>query len=188
MTKSESPSAKQQAGTSKKKAERRSSTENAVSATALRDGDQLFAKLVSLANLRKTWNAVRKEAKLHIARDAVDCLDWAVSIDATLPQLCEQLLSGDYTPSPPSRYELAKSKGSYRIITVPNIRDVLVYRLLCDEALRLGMPSKVKGAFFSRRHKATPVGNTFDLKDEPYLRFFNIWLKYQEYRTKAKLN
>lgn len=73
-------------------------------------------------------------------------------------------------------------------MTVPNIRDALVYRLICDEALAVATPSKVPGAFFSRRHKTTPVGKTFDLEDDPYLRFFDVWLRYQEYRTRTMLN
>ena len=73
-------------------------------------------------------------------------------------------------------------------MTVPNIRDALVYRLICDEVLELATPSKVPGAFFSRRHNRTPVGKTFDLEDDPYLRFYQIWLRYQEYRTRTMLN
>lgn len=158
------------------------------SAERVLDNDQQFAELVSLTRLRNTWGEVRKEAKQHRVRDAVDCLDWAVSIDATLVQIRENLLSGEYTPSPPTRYELAKSRGAYRIMTVPNIRDAVVYRLICDEALAVATPSKVPGAFFSRRHKTTPVGKTFDLEDDPYLRFFDVWLRYQEYRTRTMLN
>lgn len=135
-----------------------------------------------------TWGAVRKEAKDHRVRDVLDCLDWAISIEATLTQLSESLLTGTYTPGAPMRYELAKSRGSFRIVTVPNIRDALVYRLICDEALAIAMPGKVPGAFFSRRHKTTPVGRTFGLHDDPSLRFFDVWLRYQEYRSRTMLN
>lgn len=109
-------------------------------------------------------------------------------VEATLPQIHRSLMSGEYIPSPPTRYELAKSHGSYRIVTVPNIRDALVYRLLCDEVLELALPSKAPGAFFSRHHAKTPVGRTFSLDDDPYLRFFDIWLRYQEYRTQTMMN
>jgi len=153
-----------------------------------RDEERRFLDIVSSANLRKTWNQIRKEARYHTVRDPIDWLDWAVTVEATLPQIREDLLSGEYVPSWPARYELPKSKGSYRVITVLNIRDALVYRLICDKALELALPTKVPGAFFSRRHDATPVGRTFHLKDDPYLRFFDVWLRYQQYRTRTMLN
>jgi hypothetical protein len=153
------------------------------------DDDQRFAYLVSLGRLRSTWRAVRKEARDHDVRDPLDCLDWAVTIEASLPQIQATLLSGDYVPAPPARYVLAKSKGSFRLMTVPNIRDALVYRLICDEALNLASPAKVKGAFFSRRHQKVPIGRMFNVdEDDPYCRFFDIWLRYHQYRTLTMLN
>jgi hypothetical protein len=130
-----------------------------------------------------------KEARDHDVRDPLDCLDWAVTIEASLPQIQAALLSGDYVPSPPARYVLAKSKGSFRLMTVPNIRDALVYRLICDEALNLASPGKVKGAFFSRRHQKVPIGKMFNVdEDDPSGRFFDIWLRYHQYRTLTMLN
>lgn len=149
--------------------------------------EQRFRDLFSRKNLRKTWGTVRREARHHRVRDAVDWIDWAVTVDATLSQLRESVISGKYVPSPPSRYELAKSHGSYRTITVPHIRDAVVYRVISDAALEFAIPSKVPGAFFSRRRAATPVGKTFGLKDDPYLRFFDIWLRCNEYRTRTLL-
>jgi len=152
-------------------------------------GDEArFKELFSISNLGRVWKVIRREAREHRVRDAIDCLDWAVNMEVTLPQLRERIMSGEYVPSPPTRYELAKSMGSYRVMTTPNFRDALVYRIICDRALELALPAKVKGAFFSRRHQVTPIGNTFNLSDDPYLRFFDIWLRYQEYRTRTLLN
>jgi hypothetical protein len=147
-----------------------------------------FVALVSPARLRATWTLVRREARQHRIRDVVDFLDWARSIDETLPELSRSLVTGEYAPAPPARYELAKARGSFRTITVPSLRDALVYRLICDEALTLATPEKVPGAFFSRRHSATPVGRTFSVDEDPYLQFFEIWKRYQQYRTKTLLN
>jgi hypothetical protein len=152
------------------------------------DDDQRFSDLVSLKNLRQAWTSIRKEAKKHRVRDPIDCLDWANTIEATLAQIREHLLSGEYTPSPPTRYTLAKSKGAFRVMTIPNIKDALVYRLICNWAYELALPAKVPGAFFSRRHKTSPVGETFNLEDDPSLRFFDVWLRYHEYRTLTLLN
>ncbi|WP_406699437.1 RNA-directed DNA polymerase [Singulisphaera sp. Ch08] len=149
---------------------------------------QDFENLFSLGKLRTTCNSIRKEIRLLRARDAVDWLDWFLTLDASLEQLREQILEGDYTPTPPSRYELGKSKGAFRIITSFNICDALVYRHISDAALEAALPRKVQGAFFSRRHSATPIGKTFSVSDDDaYLNFFQVWLRYNEYRTHTLL-
>ena len=149
--------------------------------------DQRFESLISLDNLRSTWRQLRREVREQAVRDPVDWLDWSVTVDATLPQLRESLLNGRYVPCTPIRYELAKSKGAYRVITVPNIRDCIVYRLLCDEALRVATPQKVPGAFFSRRHQMTPVGQTLAISD-PSSGFYEIWKRYNQYRARTLLS
>jgi hypothetical protein len=74
------------------------------------------------------------------------------------------------------------------VITAFNMRDAIVYRHICDEALERATPEKVPGAFFSRRHSATPVGNTFSLGADEYHTFFEIWLKFNQYRSHTLLN
>lgn len=150
--------------------------------------DVKFEELFSQKNLRTTWNTIRKESRSHRVRDCLDYIDLAVTIDASLKKLREAILSGDYTPTPPSRYELAKSKGAFRLVTIPNLRDALVYRLISDNALERAIPEKVPGAYFSRRHKATPIGTTLNIEEDPYLSSFNIWFKYQEYRSQTLLS
>jgi len=173
---------------SAKKAKAKSAQKAGTTKPSLANEDARFKDLFSLANLRKTWKAVRREARDHQVRDPIDWLDWSVAIEATLPQIQEDIISGAYVPCTPARFEMAKSHGSYRVMTIPNIRDAVVYRVVSDKALELANPHKVGGAFFSRRHSKTPVGNTFNLEDDPYLRFFNLWLRYQEYRTRTLLN
>lgn len=164
------------------------STRPALARTGI-DDERMFSDLVSIGNLRNTWKQVRKEIREHRIRDCIDWLDWAISIDKSLPELQEALLSGEYTPFTPMRYELAKSKGAFRVITLPNIRDILVYYLICDRALDLATPTKVAGSFFSRKHKLTPVGRIVDsVNDDPSSAFFSIWLRYHQYRTRTLLN
>ena len=149
---------------------------------------QDFETFFSLGRLRATCNRIRKEIRLLSARDAVDWTDWFLGLDTSLARLRELILSGEYTPSPPSRYEVGKSKGAFRVMTSLNICDAIVYRHISDAALELALPWKVKGAFFSRRHAATPIGQAFSIPDDdPYLRFWDIWLRYNEYRTRTLL-
>ena len=110
--------------------------------------DEKFESLFSQQNLRNTWNTIRKESRSNRVRDCLDYIDLTVSIDASLNKLRESILNGEYTPITPSRYELAKSKGSFRVVTVPNLRDALVYRLIADNVLERALPSKVPGAYF----------------------------------------
>ena len=80
--------------------------------------DERFAKLVSTERLRATWRIIRREARRHRIRDVVDYLDWSRSIDECLPDLSRSLLEGSYAPQPPARYDLAKAKGSFRVVTL----------------------------------------------------------------------
>jgi hypothetical protein len=150
--------------------------------------DQLFEELFSPSRLRKTWNQVRRELKDLDLRDAVDWIDWATLIEKTLHRIREEILDGRYQPLPPARYELGKSKGSFRYMTIPNLRDRLIYRHISDAALERAAPYSIKGAFFSRRHAVTPVGKTHEQSRDPYDRFFQVWFRYNEYRTRTLLS
>jgi len=163
-------------------------TQHRVAVNVTVQGATTLEELFEPARLRKTASSIRKEIRLIRARDAFDWIDWFVSIESTLPELSEEIVLGRYVPSPPTRYELAKSHGAFRVITALNMRDAIVYRHICDEALERAIPSKVPGAFFSRRHAATPVGNTLTVSEDDYHSFFEVWLKFHQYRAHTLLN
>jgi len=142
----------------------------------------------SVSALRVTWKQLRKELRQAEIRDVVDWLDWARGIDQSLADLHQDLVSGSYHPLPPSRFEVPKGSGSFRVVTVPQIRDALVYRHIADAVLSRTISSKVKGAFFGRSHSATPVGKTFSIQEDPSLSALDIWLRYNEYRSITLLN
>jgi len=145
--------------------------------------------MFSPARLRKTWNCVRTELRKRGLRDALDWLDWVHAVDGSLEQLRGDVIAGVFQPRTPARYEIAKSKGSYRVMTQPCVRDLLVYRHLCGEVLDAAIPYKVKGAYFSMRHACTPVGPQFDGDNlDPSSQFYAVWLRYNEYRTLTLLN
>ncbi len=150
--------------------------------------DTDFAALFSLGRLRKTWDVLRRELRQLGLRDCVDWIDWAHTVEATLPQLRNAILDGSYQPAHPTRYELAKAKVAPRSMACLRVRDALVYRHLSDEILQRAQPGKVKGAFFSRSHTAMPVGRTYTFDPDDYARFFEIWLHFQQYRTRTLLN
>ena len=150
--------------------------------------DHRFEQLFEPWRLRKTWVQVRKELKDLDLRDVIDCLDWATTIEKSLSKIREDVISGRYQPLPPTRYELGKSKGSFRFMTIPNIRDSLIYRHIADAALERASIHAIKGAYFSKRHAANPVGRYVEPNADPYDGFFKIWLRYNEYRTRTLLN
>jgi len=143
---------------------------------------------MSLVKLRKTWGQIRKELKDVDLRDPIDWLDWACLVDQTLPSIREEVLSGSYQPRPPTRYELGKGRGSFRYMTIPNLRDSLLYRHISNAALEQATPLAIKGAYFSRRHAANPVGKAVEPILDPYDGFFQVWLRYNEYRTRTLLS
>src|SRR5438093_120754 len=104
-----------------------------------------FQDLFAPALLRRTAQSIRKEVRLIAIRDAVDWIDWLVSIESSLEKLSRDVISGFYSPSAPTRYEFPKSRGAFRVMTAFNIRDAVVYRHVCDKALERATPFKVAG-------------------------------------------
>ena len=148
----------------------------------------VFQEMFSRQKLRSTWRSIRKEARRLEIRDILDWIDWSLAIDTSLDNLRNEILEGCYEPCPPTRYEVGKSKGSYRVLTALNIKDALVYRHISDYAFEKALPLKIQGAYFSRRHSASPVGKTFSLRGDGYYSMFEVWLRYNEYRSRTLLN
>ena len=109
---------------------------------------QTFEDLFDPSRLRRTAAIIRKELRVLRARDVIDWTDWFVALEPSLASLSQEVISGAYAPSPPTRYELGKSHGAFRVITAFNMRDAIVYRHICDEALERATAEKVPGAYF----------------------------------------
>lgn len=147
-----------------------------------------FEELFSRDNLRKTWMSLRRELRQTAARDVIDWTDWALTIEGSLDAIQDAVLSGKYEPRPATRFETGKAKGAYRTITALNVRDALVFRVVCDRALKLAVKKQVPGAYFSRRFSRTPVGKLLGDPPDPSESFFSIWLRYNQYRSRTLLN
>ena len=155
---------------------------------SLHADNKQFTAMFSVKRMRKTWNQVRRELRQVQIRDSIDWLDWVYQVEETLKELRRDILEGEYEPAYPTRYELAKSKGAFRYITIPNVRDILVYRHITDEVLNRAIPFAFKGAYFSRRHAKTAVGPKQVSETDMYLNFYKIWLRYNEYRSRTLLS
>ena len=66
-----------------------------------------FEELFSVQRLKRTWRVLRREIREIVARDAIDWIDWSLSIDQALQQISAEVIAGTYVPQPPTRFEAA---------------------------------------------------------------------------------
>lgn len=124
-----------------------------------------------------------------MVRDPLDYVEFHLETRKRLWDIRSRVLNGRYEPNSPNRLEAAKGGGAYRVITIPVIEDLIVYRLLADEVYRLARKRENPNAFFSRKHGLTPVGEKVDAIDsEDYVRFFEVWKRYNQYRSRTLLS
>jgi hypothetical protein len=143
-----------------------------------------FRALFSARRLRSTWGVLREEFRRAPARDCIDYLEFDLDLPQWLERLSGRVIRGSYRPGQPGRREVAKTEGAYRVITAPSIEDVVVFRHICDYIYARAVRSEPPGAFFSRRFGRNPLGQKLDsISDEDYADFFEVWIRYDEYRA-----
>jgi len=116
-----------------------------------------LSTLFSMPRLRRTWKELRKELARTGTRDCVDYLDIDTDSERWLSKIRQAVISGGYTPQHPAWFEAAKRIGAYRTLTRPALRDILVFRHICDAIYNVASAHEPIGAFFSRRHGTTKV-------------------------------
>lgn len=105
---------------------------------------------VSKSSLWNAWKEVRKHLKRAPRRDVLDYLEYDIDPNVWINRLLKRLKDGDYTPEKPERYPLAKSKGFNRIITVPAVPDLVLYRTIVDHLFRKARKKQRKHVYFSQ--------------------------------------
>lgn len=148
-----------------------------------------FKKMFTYKQLLRTWIEIRNALKAVEVRDCLDYIEYQIETRERLLDLRQRVLSGAYEPAIPSRYENAKSSGSYRIITIPELDDLIVYRLISDQIYSRARVNESPSAFYSRRHGMTPVGQKVGWVDSAdYEKFFPVWRRYNQYRSRTLLH
>ncbi len=152
-----------------------------------------FAEMFGESALLRTWSEIRQDIKTLNARDCLDYLEYEVDIRLRVTDLRKRLKNGTYEPRKPAVFELAKSKGAYRSMAMLHIEDALVYRTIADEIYRRARTYEVKGSYFTRKHKAQPVGPKqgqllLVRSNDFYKSVMRLWLRYHQYRTRTMLN
>jgi hypothetical protein len=152
---------------------------------------------ITKSALWNAWKAVRSQLKKAPRRDVLDYLEYDIDPDVWINRLLRRLKIGEYTPEKPIRYSLAKSKGFDRIITVPRVPDLVLYRTIVDHLFRKARRKQKKHVYFSRATLSKAVAAigqqttavmqaAQDRESSDYettsTNAFLEWLKFDQYR------
>lgn len=128
-------------------------------------------------------------------RDVIDYLEYDVDPDVWIGRLLRQLETGNYEPSSPRRFMLAKSNGFSRRMTIPAIPDVVLYRAIVDWFYNKAKGKQHKHVYFDQSHLHSAATRGFQFArqhmaeatsgSDPYVSSrstFLAWLHYDQYR------
>ena len=107
-------------------------------------------KGINKASLWQSWKAVRSQLKRAPRRDVLDYLEYDVDPDVWISRLLVRIKNEDYSPESPVYCSIAKSRGFDRVITMPIVPDVVLYRTIVDHVYRRAAKREVKHAYFSQ--------------------------------------
>lgn len=147
---------------------------------------------INRSALWSAWKEVRRLLKRSARRDVLDYLEYDIDPDVWINRLLRNLNSEDYIPERPVRHSVAKKKGFDRIISVPAIPDLVLYRAIVDQIYVGARRQQVKHAYFNQATLSSVTADAVkQAKDEmkaadaPYFTSKNSfleWLKYDQYR------
>ena len=138
---------------------------------------------LSKTSLWQAWKDVRKLLRKSSRRDITDYFEFDVDPDRWLKDLASDIERGTYEPATPSRFSLAKSMGFSRRMTMPRVRDLVVYRAIVNQVLRYAAKSPGTHIHFARsalskhRYLAEAEGYGYVSGNS-----FEEWLKFDQYR------
>lgn len=149
---------------------------------------------ISRTSLWGTWKIIRRQLDNASVRDIVDFLEYDIEPEVWIRRLLRQIGEGTYEPSTARRFAVAKSKGFSRVMTLPAIPDLVLYRVISDYLYRRirhrqhehvyfdrSMLAKVQAAATAAARKlmATRVANPYGPTG---IDRFLAWLRYDQYR------
>jgi hypothetical protein len=145
--------------------------------------------------LWNSWRETRRNLKRVPRRDILDFLEYDADPNVWISRLLRRLRSGEYSPEKPTRYPVAKSKGFDRIITLPHIPDVVLYRAIVDHLFAKAKRKQKKHVYFSQatlsrvvrkiQKELTARKEERDGEVEYEAKSANVfeeWLKFDQYR------
>lgn len=138
---------------------------------------------ISKTSLWQAWKDVRKLLSKSSRRDVTDYFEFDIDPDQWIKALASDIRQGTYEPATPYRFSLAKSKGFSRRMTMPRIRDLVVYRAIINQILRHAGKSPGTHIHFARRAISKHRYHA-EVEGYGYLsgNSFEEWLKFDQYR------
>lgn len=145
---------------------------------------------INRTSLWNAWKQIRQEARHSSVRDVVDWLDFDLDPDVWIRKLVLQLRAGTYEPRTPQRFTLAKSNGFSRRMTLPHVRDLVLYRAITAHCYKRAARRERPHVYFEQSRLAKVQGlvvqDAQQMMRSPYTGFrrrrFLTWLRYDQYR------
>ena len=137
-------------------------------------------------DLWKAWKNVRKLLRSASRRDVTDYFEFDVDPDQWISKAIKDIREGRYEPEAPYRFSLAKSMGFVRRMTMPRIRDLVIYRAITDRVLLRIRRSPGEHVHFARNTIASDRKEALESGDYDHLsgKAFEEWLKFHQYRKR----
>lgn len=127
--------------------------------------------------LKSAWKGVvRVSARRSQMRDIIEHFDLHLDQDRQFAKLINSIFEGRYTPAPPARVLVEKSKGLCRQLVMPSISDMVVLQVLSASLYaELKGKAPTKKAFFEpEEHAFSATGDKLDYGG------FAAWKKFQK--------
>src|SRR5438094_7216767 len=130
---------------------------------------------INRSTLWLAWKEVRAALRDATIRDVVDFIDYDIEPEVWINRLLRQVSSGAYEPRSPLRFPLSKSRNFKRVLTFPEIPDVVLhvyYR-------RRDLSQATKAAQAAGQQKMDRLAGDYRFTSR---HSFLNWLNYAQYR------
>jgi hypothetical protein len=140
-----------------------------------------ISAVINKSRLKQTWrNKVRSALRSQFLPDALDFYDYQLHINRIVERIENSVFAGTYTPKAPKRISQEKSKGLCRLLTIPDVADIIVLQCLSDALysdIKNKQPAPEKAFFELADHSFATKDNLFT---DPEYGSFKSWLDFQK--------
>lgn len=105
---------------------------------------------ISKTSLWGAWKGIRADLKRSSLRDVIDYLEYDVDPNVWIRNLLRSIASGRYEPEQPIEFTLAKATGFNRVMTLPSIPDLVLYRAITDYIYERAKGKEAPHVYFLR--------------------------------------
>jgi len=123
---------------------------------------------ISRSSLWSAWKAIRPQLKKSSLRDVVDFLEYDINPEVWISRLLRRLERGQYEPETPTRFPLAKSSGFTRVMTLPHLPDLVLYRAIVDFLYAKVKRFEHKHVYFERG-TLPHIGQSANRQQKPFV-------------------